>query len=186
MNSSELIGELIEMTKNHISRTEKFLECDDVTLNKITQNQWTILECCEHLNQYFNFYLPEISKKLSFSKSTSKVNFSPGLIGDYFAKSMLPKVNMTKMKSPKDKNPVGISLNKSVIVDLIKNLETLLSLLEQSKSVNLEKVKIKISISKLIQLKLGDTFRFIINHNERHIVQAEKLFHPIKFPNQYD
>ncbi len=175
MNSLELLQELISNTKNHIFRAGKFLDFDEEELNKRFESEWTILECCEHLNQYFDYYLPEVSDQISKSKSTSKENFRSGILGNYFAQSMLPKENMKKMKSPKDKNPVGKTLDKSVIKNLIKNLETLSSLLEQSKSVNLEKVKIKISISKLIQLKLGDTFRFIVNHNERHLAQAERL-----------
>ena len=46
-----------------------------------------------------------------------------------------------------------------------------------SKNVNLDKIKTAISISKLIRLKLGDTFRVLIYHNERHIKQAEKVLH---------
>lgn len=40
---------------------------------------------------------------------------------------------------------------------------------------DLGKIKTSISISKWIKLKLGDTFRVIIYHNERHIVQANKI-----------
>ena len=37
-----------------------------------------------------------------------------------------------------------------------------------------DKTKTAISISKLIKLRLGDTFRVLIYHNERHIKQAER------------
>ena len=51
----------------------------------------------------------------------------------------------------------------------------LLDLLNQSRNVSLNKVKIQTSISSLIKLKLGDTFQFFINHIIRHLKQIEKI-----------
>ena len=42
-------------------------------------------------------------------------------------------------------------------------------------SLDLNKIKTAISISKWIKLKLGDTFRVVVYHNERHIKQANKI-----------
>lgn len=175
INSLLLIDNLIRETNIHIHKSKVLLDLDENILQKRIENQWTILECCEHLNQYFDFYLPEISKKILNSNTSSNVHYKSGLIGNYFAESMLPKKGAKKMKSPKDKNPFGKSLSKKSIEKLITNLNLFISLLEKSKSKNLEKVKIEISISKFIKLKLGDTFRFIVNHNERHFLQMEKL-----------
>jgi hypothetical protein len=47
--------------------------------------------------------------------------------------------------------------------------------LNQSRNVNLNKVKIQISISNLIKLKLGDTFQFFINHIVRHLNQIDRI-----------
>jgi hypothetical protein len=43
-----------------------------------------------------------------------------------------------------------------------------------AKRANLNTIKIPISIVPFIKLKLGDTFQFIITHNERHIEQAKR------------
>ena len=45
--------------------------------------------------------------------------------------------------------------------------------LEQTELEN--KTRIPISINKWIKIKLGDTFRFVIYHNERHIQQAKRV-----------
>ncbi|MFM7022373.1 MAG: hypothetical protein ACKOXB_05295 [Flavobacteriales bacterium] len=50
-----------------------------------------------------------------------------------------------------------------------------LELLEAAGKVDLKKVKTSVSISKFIRLRLGDTFRFVIYHNQRHIAQAQKV-----------
>jgi len=51
----------------------------------------------------------------------------------------------------------------------------ILDLLDSSRAINLNTTKTAVSISKWIKLKLGDTFRVVIYHNDRHIAQANKL-----------
>ena len=51
----------------------------------------------------------------------------------------------------------------------------ILALLDQAKGVNLDQIKTGISLTKWIKIKLGDTFRVLIYHNQRHIKQAERV-----------
>ena len=77
------------------------------------------------------------------------------------------------MKTFKDKNPINSKLDRKVIDEFINQQIKTIDLLNKSKSVNLNKNKVKITLTKWIKLKLGDTFRFVINHNIRHIKQIE-------------
>ena len=79
------------------------------------------------------------------------------------------------MKSSKDKNPANSELTITVIERFLKQQELLKSLLIQAKSADLTKIKTAISLSKFIQLRLGDTFWFFVYHIERHIFQAERI-----------
>lgn len=175
MKSDELIAHLIASTQNHITRTEKFLSYEIHKLNKKTGNQWSVLECFEHLNLYFDFYLPEIDQKMQKSTAYPNEFFKPGLLGNYFAESMLPKENFRKMQTSKTKNPEGKSLDKKVLDQFIENLKFLIELMEKSGHKNLQKVTITTSFSPFVKIRLGDTFRFVVNHNERHLQQAERI-----------
>ena len=77
------------------------------------------------------------------------------------------------MKTFKHKNPTGRMLSPKTIDRFISQQTEFLKLLDQSKSVSLSRTKTAISISRFIKLKLGDTFKFIVAHNERHLVQAK-------------
>lgn len=46
--------------------------------------------------------------------------------------------------------------------------------LRKAQATDINATRVPVSISKRIRLKLGDTFRFLIAHNERHILQAKK------------
>ncbi|UOX32670.1 DinB family protein [Flavobacterium sediminilitoris] len=176
MQSKNLIESLLEQTRQIINQTEKLKNYDLQTLTwKENENSWSILECLEHLNLYGDFYLPQIENKIKNSTTKTEFEFKSGILGNYFAKSMLPKEKLNKMKTFKDKNPLNANLDKTVIDQFIKQQIKLLDLLNQSRNVSLNKVKIQTSISSLIKLKLGDTFQFFVNHIIRHLNQIERI-----------
>lgn len=171
--SKNLLKELKEQTEKHISINKKFLELSEEQLNfRKNENSWNILECIQHLVNYSEYYYALINYSIENSKTQPKETFSTGILGNYFVKSMLSK---SRMKSPEDKNPFGESLSKDNILYFLEQQEFLLHILEKAENVDLEKIKIPISIAKFIKLKLGDTLRFIIYHNERHILQAQNI-----------
>lgn len=176
MNAEQLIQKLIEDIKQAINHAEALKDYD---ISRLTWREhpasWNILECLEHLNLYGDYYLPLIKQKISQSNTTHETHFKSGMLGNYFAKSMLPKEKLNKMKTFKDKNPLNSNLDKSVIDTFIKQQIELLDLLNQSRTVSLNKIKIETSISNLIKIKLGDTFQFLINHIIRHLKQVERI-----------
>lgn len=174
MDSTELLQDLIERTRVTINEAEGLSQLSDTTLNwKIAPESWSILECLEHLNYYGDFYIPEIKKQLENNKHEASSNFKSNWLGNYFAKTMLPKGKLNKMKTLKSMNPIGSSLDKKVVDKFIQHQHEILNLLDHAKKVNLTKTKTAISISKLIKLRLGDTFRVVIYHNQRHMLQAK-------------
>ncbi|MGL6127923.1 DinB family protein [Chryseobacterium artocarpi] len=177
ISTISLLNELKDKTGNHLQYAETLLLKPENELNfRISTDSWSVLECLEHLNRYGDFYIPEVTQRISSSKTSFKPEFNPGVLGNYFAKSMLPKEKLNKMKTLKTMNPIHSQLNKEVVEKFILQQKQWLELLEKGREIDLGKTKTSISISKLITLKLGDIFRFVIYHNERHIVQAKNVF----------
>ncbi len=176
ISTENLINELTELTQEHLTFAEGLLLKTDAELNKrLTNESWSVLECLEHLNLYGNFYLPEIKNRMEKTTTKTVKEFKSGWLGNYFAQSMLPKEKLNKMKAFKSMDPIYSSLSKNTVMLFIDQQKQLLDLLNAAKTVNLNKVKTSISITTLIKLKLGDTFRFLIYHNKRHVVQAKKV-----------
>ena len=106
INQESLISDLIERTRLVLNSAEQYNQLTLEQLNYRSSNEsWSILECIEHLNLYGDFYLPEIENKIIFSNSKPAAIFKSGLLGNYFAKSLLPKEKLNKMKTFKDKTP---------------------------------------------------------------------------------
>ncbi|MNV06997.1 DinB superfamily protein [compost metagenome] len=177
ISADTLISDLINHTQLCLSKGEAFKSLTEESLNfKQDELSWSVLECLEHLNLYGRFYLPEIAKSIKSADSKREELFKSGWLGNYFANSMLPKEKLNKMKTFKNMNPLNSRLNKEqVIQEFIQQQEEMLRLLNEARRIDLNKAKTNISISKWIKLKLGDTFRFVIFHIQRHLVQAEKV-----------
>lgn len=171
-----LIDDLITRTQANASAVSDFEKLTEKELNwKGTNDSWSILECIEHLNLYGDFYIPEINHRIQQAgKSNDQKDFRSGLLGNYFAKSMLPE-NGKKTKTFKDKDPAGSQLTREVLERFLEQQQELLNLLKQAREVDLSKVKVALSISRFLKLRLGDAFRVVIYHNQRHIVQARKV-----------
>lgn len=181
INTEKLLTELKDSTHLIIVKVNEFKLLSEAELNwKENAEKWSILECLEHLNLYGDFYIPEINKAIQNSQTSKRSQFKSGVLGNYFAESMLPKEGMKKMKTFKDKNPANSTLTNSVIDRFLDQQASILKLLDAAQKVDLQKTKTAVSISKLIRLRLGDTFRFIINHNKRHFVQIEKIILQLK------
>lgn len=178
INKKALIKELLEITEQASNTVRQLKQLPVEKLNvKKNAEAWSALECIEHLNLYGDFYLPEIQKQILASRHANAPVFKSGVIGNYFAGLMkVQNGKVKKMKSPKDKNPAGSSLTITTLDRFLKQQELLKSLLIQSENTDLTKTKTSISISKLIRLRLGDTFRFFTYHIERHVKQAQKSY----------
>ncbi len=178
-NAITLIDDLKNRVEHAKRQAQQFENAPIEQLNwKASKNSWSILECLEHLNMYGDFYLKEIEDKMLSGKDHSPVEiFKSGWFGNYFANALAPKEGAVtnKMKSPKDKVPDHSKLDKRTVGQFIKQQDRMLSLLDQAKKVNLMKIKTNLSISTLIKTRLGDTFRFVIYHIERHMIQANNV-----------
>ena len=175
IESEKLLLDLMERTRLNINQVKKFNALSKELTYRFGHQSWNILECIEHLNLYGDFYIPEIEKAFESSDYFPDSRFKSGFLGNFFATQMLPRERLNKMRTFSNKNPISIALNKTTLERFIAQQEQLLVLLDKSKNLNLNKTKIPVSFSQRFKLKLGDTFRFLIYHNERHISQANKI-----------
>ena len=176
IENNQLIDELLARMKKCTRSVKGFEALSIGQLQFKNGDRWSILECLEHLNLYGDFYLVEIEKQiLTNPRRNTSTKFKSGILGNYFANLMEVKEGkMTKMKSPKDKNPSNKDLSIKTINRFLKQQEQLVNLLNQCRSIDLTRTKAAISLTNLVKLRLGDTLRFFCYHIERHVVQAER------------
>ena len=174
--TTDLLEDLTKRTLQNIKDIELLSDFDASILNKKESTEkWSALECIAHLNFYSDFYLPEFDRRIRLSGYTRPSDtFNSGLLGNYFAKIVGPLDGAKKMKTLKISDPIHSEVDPGTLAKFKEHLMQTLVLLEKASEVNLVKTKTSISISKFIKLRLGDGFRVVIYHNQRHIEQALK------------
>ncbi|MFK7785604.1 MAG: DinB family protein [Crocinitomicaceae bacterium] len=192
MTTRELRTTLSDITNNNIQQATSWM-------SKLSENQlnwrpnpgiWSISEVLAHLNSYARYYHPVMQKKIEATRfRTVKDEFTSSPLGRSAWKSMkLGRVNNVKrkFKAPKGHNPsIDFDLLKgNELAEFIDQQKDLLNIVESSSEVNVRKVKVPISISKIVRLRLGDALLFITYHNERHMQQILNLKTHKNFPKK--
>ena len=166
MKASQLIAQLTAITNQNIHTVKSFQTLSIEALSKKPNKEtWCVLECIEHLNRYGRFYIPEIRASIEHTKYKAKDDFKSGILGGYFVKSLLPKKKLSKMKTFKEMDPLGMFLGKTVLDEFLCQQDDILALLQKSLETDLNKVKTSISITRFVRLRLGDTLQVLVNHN---------------------
>ncbi|GAB5538578.1 MAG: DinB family protein [Salibacteraceae bacterium] len=171
-----LLEELREKTNSNLLRSKAFDSLSDDKLNyKPGTEQWSILECIEHLNRYGDFYIPEFKKRIASAAPSQNGRFKSSWLGEHFAQSVADKPKLNKMNTFKSMNPIGSDITKEHLKKFQEQQGELLNILENCEKIDLIKTKSAISISNWLKIRIGDALRVVIYHNERHLSQAERV-----------
>lgn len=177
----ELLEELTAETQKayHFAKALQKYPKEKLNERKI-HGSWTINECLEHLNRYGNFYLPQIRKAVEHYKGSQKTTYYRGsVMGNFFVHMIrLSEGKRRKMKTQKTMDPTGSVLDETTLLTYLSQQEELLALLEACAQVPLKRPKITTSLSRFVFMELGDTLRFMVYHNQRHIFQISLLLDP--------
>lgn len=185
LNNQKLISELINRNSSFIKTVEeKFSKLTETQLNqKPAADKWSIAECLIHIIKADEIYLKQFEKLIT-EKPIADLNYKPGWLGNYFAKMIVPQQGklQSTMKSLKTMDPqVNMELlskefenGQDIIQKFIAQQKQLNNFMQTAVNTDLGSIKIQTAIP-LVKIKLGDAFRFIVGHNERHIWQAEKV-----------
>lgn len=192
MTTKELIQTVNDITRNNLDVIQK-------KVNKLSENQltwipnpgvWSVQQVLAHLNEYGRYYHPMLLKKIENTRFLStKEAFVSSPLGRSAWKSMkLGKARniKRKFKAPKGYNP---TIDKEIVHgnevnEFMHQQQELLTITEKAQNVSLRRVKVPISISKIIRLRLGDALLFITYHNERHVQQIVNLCNNPNFPKK--
>ncbi|GAB4092713.1 DinB family protein [Flaviaesturariibacter terrae] len=143
-----------------------------------TPEKWSVVQILEHLNAYGRYYLPAMEKAMTDRVTHKSAWFQSGFWGDYFTKSVKPtnvyevKNKMKAMKAYTFPNSLHV---ETVLSEFIRQQDELLRLIGMAQHVDIGEVKVPVSITKLIKLKLGDSLRFMVAHEQRHMIQARNM-----------
>jgi hypothetical protein len=145
---------------------------------KPAPERWSIAQVFEHLNITQGYYFPTIEKSISTAQHRSKDSFNSNWLGDFAYNRIIPRPDGTifRLPAPKFLHARSDLLNgKKVLQVFGGQLDQFEEILDHCQYVDLQKLKIPFSFTSLIKLRLGDNLRFLVAHNERHLLQAKNV-----------
>lgn len=190
MITETLISELKKVTLDNMRQAQQLFA-------QLTDNQkkwhkdsesWSIDEIFAHLNEFARYYHPIFHSKI---KNTRFKEPKDIFISSPLGRSAWKAMKLGNAKNIKRKFKTQRSYNPAILKELVSNQaiqlfesnqNELLRIIDSAAHVNLRKVRIPVSMSKLIRLRLGDALLYVTYHNERHVYQAIALLNHPQFP----
>ncbi len=176
MNPDQLIDQLIKDAQALKSEVESFSHLSEEELNyKPGPDVWSALECIEHMNIADAHYLFQFEQKLKSGTPSSGRPFKSGLLGNLFVKGIKPKEDGSipnRMKTFQKLRPTVTALYDTTN-RFLEDQDRMIHCLEKSRALELNKNKVPTFLGRLVPLNLGDAYRFVIAHNQRHIQQIK-------------
>jgi hypothetical protein len=181
MNSRELLKQLLEQNQEIIAQVKQnYLHLSTELLStKPEPKKWSLNEIFEHLNMANEPYLNSLRKELSAQKLPKyNAEFKSGFLGNLFTRLLEPKKGTVKnkMKAPSFLDPSKTGQNNMALEKYLTLMLELNEMILQAQKTDLEKIRIPFSLTPLIRFKMGDVFRFLTAHSQRHLIQAQKTY----------
>ena len=138
---------------------------------------WSIAQCLDHLIGSHNAYFPVLKKiteaiyKMNFWERYSPFSATCGRI----MKDKLQEQVKKKMIAPKIIQPSSGKMQPELIDDYYKNLDNFLAYISNCRDIDIDKIIITSPTISIVTYSLRDAFRFLIQHEHRHINQAIRV-----------
>jgi len=179
------LNNLIDQVQSLITKARSFSKLTEAQLNwKSNEGNWSIAQCLDHLVTINQSYFSRIGQMIEKGKQKGLLERKPfrsNLLGKLSINSMKPGSNK-KYKTPTLFQPSSSLLNKNVIDKFVENQNEMIQLINKAKGLDLNKIKIVSPVSSIVRFRLGDCLQFLIVHEERHIVQANRVEKVEEFP----
>ena len=174
-----LITELLDRTELIKAGSAAFLRLTDEQLCfSPAPGVWSIVEVFSHLNLSNEVYIRHILPRVTLAADLSSDEFRSSWLGDWAYEKIVPRADgsVFKMKTVKSVLPVKPNEDpREVLHNFHRTCDAMDDILRHSATKDLRRIRIPFHFIPLLHFSLGETMRFLIAHNERHLLQAQRL-----------
>lgn len=166
-----------------ISRKFVWLTTEQINFHPL-QGKWSVGECFDHLIVSHRMYYDKLAEllrsgKLIHDDKNNKVTNS--LFGKILINAVSPD-SVRRFNTFNKFKPTKLKIDESVFDKFILLQNKFVKLLNSFENIDFTRTKISSPVSNFIKLNVADALMIIINHNNRHINQAEKIVNLCFFP----
>lgn len=169
--------------------TDRFLDLTPTQLGwRPAPGAWCVAECLDHLLTTHRLYLGSIERTLAKPAAlpAAEAAFVSGRLASWFIRSLGPD-SPRRLKSPGMFKPPSVGVegesDPRVVRRFAAQQRQIMSVIEKSRDVDLQLVRVASLVSSLLRFRLGDALRLMVEHSKRHLKQADAVVASAGFPS---
>ncbi|HTP68101.1 MAG TPA: DinB family protein [Dongiaceae bacterium] len=143
---------------------------------------WSIGQCMEHLCITNDAYLPRMTAALDDKADAPVEQITQGWLSGWFLKNFVePAPNARKVPAPGKIRPAS-QVGTAVIERFLASNKACRELIVRARSKDVNRIRFWNPLAPGIRFTVGMGFEIIASHEQRHLLQAERVKDSPKFP----
>ena len=174
--SRQLIAELLASDQRAIALA-RGLSVEQLNW-KPRPESWSVGQCLEHLCLSGEVYVGPIGRALDNRQPSPVDVITPGWFGAWFIRSFIAPSPVTKKgKAPRKIKPVLSVVEPSVLDRFLAVNRDVRGLIERAQLYDVNRIRFVNPFVSIIRFTVGTGFEIISKHEDRHLLQAERVRH---------
>jgi len=158
----------------------------DLNVNQLnwkpSPGAWSVGQCLEHLAVSNEIYGEAIANALISAPAGAANEITPGWFARYFIREYIaPTEKRTKHKAPPKIRPVA-DVDASILQRFLNTNRQSRDLVERARNIDVNRVRFKNPFVPLIRFTVGTGLEILAKHEQRHLLQAERVRNDARFP----
>ena len=127
-------------------------------------------------------YIRGMLSRVTLAPDVKVESYRSGWLGDWLYNRIMPRSDGSVFRIP---SPRRLHVSKEgldghdEVQRFLQQCDALDDILHHVSTKDLQGIRIPFSLSRFVRLRLGDMLRYLVAHNERHLLQAHRVMKQI-------
>lgn len=146
--------------------------------------EWSVGQCLEHLHIANEVYLRAISKSLMERPLAVVQEIIPGWFGQWFIRNYIePSSETRRARAPKAITP-SAEVDPNILDRFLSSNRDARELVHRARNYDVNRIRFKNPFVPVIRFTIGTGFEILSKHQQRHLLQAERIRASQAFPQR--
>lgn len=149
---------------------------------KASPDEWSVGQCLEHLHIANEVYLRAISDSLVGRPIRAVPEITPGWFGRWFIRNHIaPSPEIKRGRAPQAITP-SAEVDASVLHRFLSSNQHAVELVHRARNYDVNRIRFRNPFVPVIRFTIGTGFEILSQHQQRHLLQAERIRASVDFP----
>jgi len=146
--------------------------------------EWSVGQCLEHLHIANEVYLRAISNSLVDRPPAVVQEITPGWFGQWFIRNYIePSSETRRARAPKAITP-SAEVDPNMLDRFLSSNHHARELVHRARHYDVNRIRFKNPFVPVVRFTIGTGFEILSKHQQRHLLQAERIRASPQFPQQ--